>query len=280
MNNRKGIKSQARDYLSENRRWLTLFVTYLPIWFMANGCRIVLGVISDVNNRVWEGADRLLDAQNTIFDSIDLGISWTSLLLAPFVVAVSGYFLEALRKNPNVDFSFPYKEGAKNYGKYFVVDFVTSLVIGLWSLLFIIPGIVKAYEFSQVKFIIHDNPKLSYDQVRYVSSRMTKGYKGELFALDLSFIPWYIFGAITCGIGYAYVVPYVYTVKAMYYENLKAFAIQNGTVHPADFGIIVPTEPESYVAPQPASYEYNPEHIDFVETNYEDDNVASETSED
>ena len=112
------------------------------------------------------------------------------------------------------------------------------MVIFLWSLLFIIPGIVKAYAYSQVNYIIHDNPNLSTQDVRKVSDLMTKGYKGELFVKDLSFFFWYLFVGITLGFGVMYVGPYHHTTNAMYYENLKNHAIEAGLVAPEAFGIV------------------------------------------
>lgn len=287
MNNRKGIKLEARSFLSEEKRWLKMFITLLPVLAVTQGYDVASGIKSGFKLAfIYHfDAEQLMQQSNagTVISNISSDISAIlSLLFIPFSVAMAGYFLECLRNRNDVGFEMPYKEGYKRYGKYIEVGIVTSIVISLWSLLLIIPGIIKAYEYSQVEFITHDNPKLSSKECRVISSRMTKGYKGDLFALSLSFIPWYLFVMVTCGIGVIYVEPYVRTVKAMYYENLKAFALQNGTVHPMDFGMVpvVPENQEEYVAPQPVSYEYNPEHVDFVESNYEDENITYDNKED
>ena len=269
--NRVGIKAEARSFISENRRWLTMFVTYLPLWVAANGVQYVFSGIKFANfNGNFE--DALENSSSFSFSN-----TWdiVSFLVIPFSVAMAGYFLEFLRRK-DLDFAFPYKEGAERYGKYFVVDLMVGIITFLWSLLFIIPGIVKAYEFSQTNFIIHDNPNLSHKQVRDIGRRMINGYKSELFVLDLSFIPWYIFGAITCGIGFAYVIPYVNTVKAMYYENLKAFAIQNGTVAPWELGIVpTPEAPQ-----QPLTYEYDENRVDYYEPNCDTEDVKEDSHND
>ena len=124
---------------------------------------------------------------------------------------------------------------------------------GLWSLLFIVPGVIKGYSYSQVKYIIHDNPNLNSRDARKMSEIMTKGYKSDLFVLDLSFIAWYLLVACTAGIAIIYVTPYVETTKAMYYENLKKHAIDSGLISPDSFGII-PVMPDMNFDRNPMDY--------------------------
>ena len=70
----------------------------------------------------------------------------------------------------------------------------------LWSLLFIIPGIVKAYAYSMTEYILYENPRLSAGEAIRISNAMTQGFKGELFVFDLSFILWNLLSAISLGI--------------------------------------------------------------------------------
>jgi hypothetical protein len=163
----------------------------------------------------------------------------------PFGIAAAGYMLNHIR-GFNPEWKSLYIEGKDRFGKYFEVGFITGLVTLLWSLLFIIPGIVKAYAFSQVEYIIHDNPNLSTQDVRKISDLMTKGYKGELFIKDLSFFLWFMLIVCTFGIATIYVTPYMMTVNAMYYENLKNHAIEAGIVAPEAFGIVnIPVDESS-----------------------------------
>lgn len=88
------------------------------------------------------------------------------------------------------------------FAHFFKVVWLTILMgifIFLWTLLFIIPGIVAAYRYSFAYYILIDNPELSAIECIRESKRLTKGYKGQLFVLDLSFIGWAIIGGIIEG---------------------------------------------------------------------------------
>lgn len=103
-----------------------------------------------------------------------------------------------------------------------------GIKVFLWSLLFVIPGIIKAYEYSMVPYLLAENPELSSKRAFQISKAMTKGYKGKLFVLDLSFILWYLLGICTCGLAFIWVVPYVEATSVEAYYKLKANAVANG----------------------------------------------------
>ena len=97
------------------------------------------------------------------------------------------------------------------------------LYIFLWSLLFVIPGIVAAYRYSFAVYVMLDHPEYSASECIRVSKEMTQGYKWQLFVLDLSFILWELASAIP-GIGYliqVYLSPYKESVKVLYYEEVR-----------------------------------------------------------
>ena len=122
-----------------------------------------------------------------------------------------------------------------------VTMLVRGIYIWLWSLLFVIPGIVKTYAYSMVPYIIYENPNLTANQAIKISNKMTKGYKFDLFVLGLSFIGWQLLSAITGGIvGIFWVNPYMGLTHAGVYEDLKWRAIQNGTLTWEDFGQLPP----------------------------------------
>lgn len=160
-----------------------------------------------------------------------------TLLLIPFTIAASGYYLNHIR-GFNPEWKSLYKEGIDNYGSYLVTGVLVNAFTVLWSLLFVVPGIIKALAYSQAKYVIHDNPRLKGKEAIEISKRMTNGFKGDLFSMYLSFIGWYILVGLTGGILSIYVTPYVETTSAMYYENLKRYSIENGIVAPEAFGIV------------------------------------------
>ncbi|MBQ9663181.1 MAG: DUF975 family protein [Oscillospiraceae bacterium] len=97
------------------------------------------------------------------------------------------------------------------------------IFIFLWSLLFFVPGIIAAYRYSLAVYIMIDHPEFSAMDCLRESKRMTTGYKGQIFQLDLSFLPWLILSAMPV-VGYAvqiYLTPYMETAKALYYEKIR-----------------------------------------------------------
>lgn len=112
----------------------------------------------------------------------------------------------------------PYKE--KTFLKQGLSLFTTELIISLWYFLFIIPGIIKSYQYFFVPIILAENPDMTGKQARELSKKITDGYKMELFVLDLSFIGWYMLGFLACGIGVIFVTPYVFMTQIEAYNFL------------------------------------------------------------
>lgn len=110
----------------------------------------------------------------------------------------------------------------KKYGKKVLTMFLMYLFVYLWSLLLIIPGIIKAFSYAMTPFIIEDNPELSANDAIDRSRAMMRGHKFDLFWLYLSFIGWYILCILTLGIGLLWLGPYVQTATAAFYEEVKA----------------------------------------------------------
>ena len=111
--------------------------------------------------------------------------------------------------------------GFSNFGTTCVVGILQTIFLTLWTLLFIIPGIVKIYSYSMTYYVLHDNPNLSASEAITESRRMMNGYKGKLFCLDLSFIGWFLLSALTLGLLGFYVLPYYNAARARFYEALK-----------------------------------------------------------
>lgn len=100
--------------------------------------------------------------------------------------------------------------------------FLRDFYVVLWGILFIVPGIVKAYEYSQLTYILADNPDISTKDALRQSKALMKGNKWKAFVLDLSFLGWDILSILTFGIlGVFYVEPYKLLTDAALYEKLK-----------------------------------------------------------
>ena len=101
------------------------------------------------------------------------------------------------------------------------IIFIKNLFLVLWSLLLVIPGIVKAYEYRFVSYIAAERPGIGYKEAIAISRRMTMGHKWNMFVLDLSFLGWMLLGSLCCGIGIIFVQPYVDATFTQLYETLK-----------------------------------------------------------
>lgn len=90
----------------------------------------------------------------------------------------------------------------------------------LWTLLFIIPGIIKSYEYKMIPYILAENPEISTEEAFARSKQLTSGQKGDMFVLDLSFLGWMILGTVLFGLGVYFVYPYVNATYAELYLTL------------------------------------------------------------
>lgn len=107
-----------------------------------------------------------------------------------------------------------------NYKGTVLTMFLRNLYIGLWTLLFIVPGIIKTYEYRMVPYILADHPEMDHKEVFALSKKMMDGEKWNAFVLDLSFLGWAILSL--CGIvAIFYVNPYIHATNAELYLALK-----------------------------------------------------------
>lgn len=130
-------------------------------------------------------------------------------------------------KNNLISKSF---EPLKNdYGRYLGTMLLVMVYTFLWTLLLIIPGIIKQLSYSLTVYILKDNPEMKNNEAIELSMKMMDGYKWKLFVLQLSFLGWALLGILTLCIGYLWLVPYVQTTMAAFYEERKADFASNET---------------------------------------------------
>ncbi len=120
--------------------------------------------------------------------------------------------------------------GFDDFWAAFKVNFLTGLFTFLWSLLFVIPGIVKTFSYSMSMYILAENKGKPALECIKESKEMTEGHKMDLFVLGLSFIGWGFLVAITCGIAGIWVIPYMNATYANAYNALKPVAYQQSTI--------------------------------------------------
>jgi uncharacterized membrane protein len=155
-----------------------------------------------------------------IADMVNLLISF---LFIPLTVASYWFFLSIARWNdPKISDVFAvYKEWELSL-KLIGTSILVGIFTILWSLLLIIPGIIKGLSYSQVFLLLRDNPQLSALEAITESKIRMKGYKWKYFLMNLSFIGWAFIAIFTFGIGFLWLTPYISTANATFYNELIA----------------------------------------------------------
>ena len=150
-----------------------------------------------------------------------VGLLLSILVFNPLIVGCYRFFLQNSRGDGDLKHL-----GAgfqDDWGNVILVMFLKNLFLGLWTLLFIVPGIIKAYSYRMVPYILKEHPELSGTKAITLSRQMMNGHKWNAFVLDLSFIGWIILSALTLGILHIfYVGPYIQATDAELYEAVKA----------------------------------------------------------
>lgn len=113
-------------------------------------------------------------------------------------------------------------DGFNDFGRIVGTKLLQAIYTFLWTLLLVIPGIIKNYSYTMTDFILKDQPELANNAAIEKSMAMMDGNKMKLFLLDLSFIGWAILCLFTFGIGFLFLQPYVQSAHAAFYEDLKA----------------------------------------------------------
>ena len=143
------------------------------------------------------------------------------ILAGPLYLGINKLFLNAVRTSEEIKVEKVF-DGFKTFKESLVLSIMESIFIFLWSLLFIIPGIIKAYSYSMSLYILADHPEYTWKQCLDESRKMMKGHKWSLFCLQFSFIGWIIVSIFTLGVGLLWVTPYEQAATAAFYNELKA----------------------------------------------------------
>lgn len=143
------------------------------------------------------------------------------LVLGPLTFAVSYMFLKQARDGENMSLNHLLIGFTGDFAGNLVLGLMISIFVALWSLLLVIPGIVKTYGYAMAYYVKADHPEYDWRACMHASENMMRGHKMELFVLDLSFIGWYIVGGLCAGIGTLFVVPYHNAARTQFYENLR-----------------------------------------------------------
>jgi uncharacterized membrane protein len=152
-----------------------------------------------------------------------IGPGISLLISGPLNLGIVACFLKLIRKE---EFRFENLfDGFKNLASALILNILICVFVFLGFLLLIVPGIIVAYSFSMAYYILSDQPGIGAMEALSRSKKMMMGYKWKLFTLHFSFIGWAILSILTLGIGLFWLIPYIKTATANFYENLKNISI-------------------------------------------------------
>jgi uncharacterized membrane protein len=163
----------------------------------------------------------------TLFAYHGLTIGITSMLnLVHFIlggVIQLGYAKFLLKQHdqqePQANDLFSYFD---HFGTGFCQLLLRNIYTALWSLLFVIPGIVASYRYAMTPYILAENPELTASEAINISKEMMYDHKWELFCLDLSFFGWHLLCGLTGNLGYIALNPYTNAARTVFYRQLQA----------------------------------------------------------
>lgn len=146
------------------------------------------------------------------------------LLFFPLVYVLKIHLLALSHEGKKIVFSEYLTNLKKKYSRAVPVMGLICLYVMLWTILLIIPGIIKGYSYAMASYISIDNEELSAEECVQRSIKMMEGHKMQLFLLDLSFFGWVLLSILTLGIGLLWLAPYQETAHIKFYEDLKSKA--------------------------------------------------------
>jgi uncharacterized membrane protein len=221
---RADLKARARFTMKQNY-WKCVLVSLVFLLIGGNfGSNFNVNIKNSYNNVYYNntpfGNFAIGMLLTFAFITFIIAIAITVFLVNPLVVGCDRFFMINLHQPAqagNMGYAFK-----NNYGNIVGVMFLRTIYTLLWSLLFIIPGIIKHYEYLMIPYLLAENPNLSDREAFSMSRQMMDGQKLNAFILDLSFIGWYILSNITLGIlGIFYVNPYLNSTHAALFEALR-----------------------------------------------------------
>ncbi len=252
---RKRIKTEAKQVLRKFGYWMPLLVTFVTGLLVGGPGSFSGGTSSSVTTEYTQEfggeltpggfaavAEQYIGEMDRVFEELfsnplialttafiiifafllgmAIAFGWSAFVAGPITVGKNRFFMEHRAFGSKFGRLFWCFKG----GRYFNVVkimFWKDIKIFLWSLLFVIPGIIKAYEYYMVPYILAENPQISSKRAFELSKAMTKGEKWKIFVLELSFLGWQILGLLCCCVGNIFLMPYYEATFAELYQVMR-----------------------------------------------------------
>ena len=226
MSNSKELRKRAWQSL-KGKYWMAFAVILVTGLigsignaFVSFGQRLgeVLGMVepAELDPTMAIGA---LVLSGVVIISAIIGALFSIFVTDAITVGVSNYFIKNTDSKPLFKDAF---SGFKvKYGRNIGTLLLAGIKAVLWGLLFIVPGIIKSYEYSIIPYILADDAEISSKDAFKKAKQMMKGNKWRLFKLEFSFIGWFVLCVLTLGIGTFFLIPYLNAAMAEFYVELK-----------------------------------------------------------
>lgn len=236
---RVDLKMRGKQAFKRNY-WSCVLVAFIMAFIVSAGASSGANEVKNANgdSDYTSVATNVTAGQGLIFAAV-MGvvaiIALASVVFGIFIgnvllVGGSRFFVQNQTGTPGVGtMMHVFKSG--HYVNVVLTMFLRGLFISLWTLLLIVPGIIKYYEYLMIPYILAENPGMAREEAFTISKKMMMGQKWNTFVLELSFIGWWILTALTCGVvGVLYVQPYREATLAELYTANKAMAYNNGFI--------------------------------------------------
>ena len=200
---------------------------------------LVLGLLASIGTSLETGSQNLTETINLVDPSemdetMELGaavvgtiataMAVVGMAISLFVgnaadVGLAHYFILNTDSKPSfADAFYGFKvKYLRNIGTLLLV----GIKLALWSLLLVVPGIIKSFEYAIIPYILADDPEISSKEAFRKAKEMMMGNKWRLFKLNFSFFGWFVLCVVTCGLGTPFLLPYVSAANAEFYAELK-----------------------------------------------------------
>lgn len=234
--NRTAVKLQAKQLIRESQpsmltaALLYTLLTALIGWLSLRLTGVDTNTMNEMLRLASEGnSEAVMEMMTKATPSAGASLIDSLLRLAMAVVGVgfSLFVMNSVRRSQPAIGNL--LDGFGMFPRVLFLIILQIVLIFLWSLLLVIPGIIAAYRYSFAVYVMIDHPEMSAMDCLRESKRLTTGYKRQLFLLDLSFIFWFLLTMIPV-VGYiaqVYVTPYMESARVLYYEQIRA--LQGGS---------------------------------------------------
>lgn len=218
---REELKQNAKNTLRD-KYWTILGVSVLASILQGSFFTIITEMVNPTHTYLTVLGNYAIDVNGLIRLWIIITIiSWLYSIFLGHTILIGAYkyFILSIKENPSTSTLFDFFK--TSYWNIVKVTFFYQIKIVLWTLCFIVPGIIKAYEYCMVPYILAEHPEMESAAVFERSRMLTQNNKLNIFVLEISFIGWLFLGMLCCGIGILFVSPYIDITMTHLYLKLK-----------------------------------------------------------